>query len=69
MVTWEGGLKEAPVQDEILCRAKDNMTLLFSENGDMISMNKKKERYLQHGLAILFIICTILTKCLLAHFV
>jgi hypothetical protein len=21
--------------------AKDNMTLLFSENGDMISMNKK----------------------------
>jgi hypothetical protein len=24
--------------------AKDNRTLLFSKNGDMISMNKKKER-------------------------
>jgi hypothetical protein len=24
--------------------AKDNMTLLFSENGDMISMNKKRRR-------------------------
>jgi hypothetical protein len=23
--------------------AKDNMTVLFSENGDMISMNKKKK--------------------------
>jgi hypothetical protein len=24
--------------------SKDNMTLLFSENGDMISMNKKRKR-------------------------
>jgi hypothetical protein len=30
--------------------AKDNGTLLFSENGDMISMNKKKERDLSNGL-------------------
>jgi hypothetical protein len=26
--------------------AKDNMTFLYLENGDMISMNKKKEREL-----------------------
>jgi hypothetical protein len=48
--------------------AKDSRTLLFLENGDMISMNKKK-RDLQHGLTILFIICIILTKWSLAHFV
>jgi hypothetical protein len=36
------GLKEAPVQDDILS-ARDNRTLLFSENGDTISMNKNNK--------------------------
>jgi hypothetical protein len=48
--------------------AKDNITLLFSENGDMISMNKRKERDMEHGLEILFIVFITLTKCSLAHF-
>jgi hypothetical protein len=46
---------------------KDNRTLLFSENGDMISMNKKRKR-LVAWLEILFIICIILKKWSLAHF-
>jgi hypothetical protein len=46
--------------------AKDNKTLLFSKNGDMISM-KKKERPVAL-LTILCIIFIILTKWSLAHF-
>jgi hypothetical protein len=43
MVTWEGGLKEAPAQDEILCQPRITRHCYFSENGDMISMKEKKE--------------------------
>jgi hypothetical protein len=48
--------------------AKDNRTLLFSENGDMISMNKKKKETCSMVWQFLFIICIILTKWSLAHF-
>jgi hypothetical protein len=49
--------------------AKDNRTLLFSENGDIISMNKnKKETCSMVWQFFLSIICIILTKWSLAHF-
>jgi hypothetical protein len=47
--------------------AKDNRTLSFSKNGEMISMNKKKERHVA-WVGNFFIICIILTKWSLAHF-
>jgi hypothetical protein len=34
---------EVPTKDKIMCQPRDNMTLLFSKNGDMISMNKNKK--------------------------
>jgi hypothetical protein len=46
--------------------AKDNRELLFFENGDMIYMKKKKR--LVTWFSNLFIICIILTKWLLSHF-
>jgi hypothetical protein len=39
MVTWEGGLKEALVMDEILCRPR---TLLFSEEWGYDLYEQKK---------------------------
>jgi hypothetical protein len=47
--------------------ARDNQTLLFSENGDMISINKKDTCSMIWQF--FFIICIILTKWSLAHFV
>jgi hypothetical protein len=46
--------------------SKDNKTLLFSENGDMICINKKKRPVAWFDNFV--IICIILTKWSLAHF-
>jgi hypothetical protein len=56
------------VHDEIRCHPRDKRTLLFSENGDIISMNKKKKDTCRMVWQFFSITCIILTKWSLAHF-
>jgi hypothetical protein len=49
--------------------AKDIMTQLVSENGDLVSMEKRKIKRPVAWFGNFFIICIILSKWSLAHFV
>jgi hypothetical protein len=68
VVTWEGGLKEAPTQDAFCVGQGYQDTIIFREWGYDLHEQKKKKETCSIFWQFLFIICIILTKWSLTHF-